>query len=1266
MSSTSVYKRLDQRQHVLLRPGMYIGSVAPTATEAWVYEDGALCYREVTVAPAFAQVFLEILTNATDHAIRTAGHAKAADRVTRIAVALDPATGVITVENNGRGIETGAHPEYGVPVPELIFGSLLTSSNFEDEARTVAGQNGIGAKSTNIFSARFTVSTYDAAAKTAYTQTWRDNMSIKEPPALVPRAPRSTLGAFTTRVEYLPDYARFGMKGLDADALALAAKCALDACAVTPPGVQVRLDGADLGVKNFKQYVAMYVADFALETFATGADPSGAWEIAVAVSPDGLRQVSFVNGLCTPKGGKHVEHVAAAVCRKLVARLSSKRAAVKTAAVRNALWLFVKAVVPNPSFDSQNKHTLTSPVGVRYEPSEAFLKAIIAKTGIAERVTALTAADDESKLKKTDGAQRSTVSGIPKLDDANWAGTKRSRACTLILTEGDSAKSTAIAGLAVTGRDRFGVFPLRGKVLNVRDSSVAKIGENEEIKAIKRIMGLESGRDYPDEAARCDLRYGSVMLLADQDTDGFHIKGLILNLFHTLWPRLARQPGFLTSMLTPIVKARRAAGAETLSFYSMPAFEAWRGAAQRQQQQPQQQADDAHCVQRPLKGWSVKYYKGLGTSTSADAKEYFRDMKVVEYECSSSLAAGASVPPKGKRLMGGGASDKLVKPAKRSKPNQEPAELTNEEQAVIGSQDDALVRVRLRVVASLASPSEERVVLEILRDDADALDMAFRKNRAEERKRWLDNMDKHAHIDYDVMYPGDRTRANNSDETSSVAGSASKSGNKTLKAAKAPRGVKGAKDQPATAEAVPNPRVSLTDFVNRELGLFSWDDVSRSLPSAIDGLKRSQRKVLYGAKKSMAAGEGETRVAQLAAYVSQVSAYHHGEASLQQTIVGMAQGFVGSGHVQLLTAAGQFGSRIMGGKDAASARYIHTQVSRHAIDLFPAHDEAVLERNLDDDYKPVEPLHYLPVLPLALLNGALGIGTGYSTNVPCFDPALVLEAYRQRLLDAGGPEARRLWAALEDPPPCYRGFKGTVEKAGGRWHTAGCFALHATHVDVTELPVGVWTADYKQFLEELCADPKSGYKRYESHYTEDDARFTVFFDAPATVTVDQERRAKIAADLRLRSDKGQSVTNMHLLDEDERVRRFSTPREIAELHFKHRHAGYAKRIAHMTAKAEQELAVTAAKVDFVRQVIRKDIDLTAFDDALFAEHAARHGWPPVSGKHDYLYNMPMSSLTNERFARLEAERARCADALETLRRLTPEAAWLADLERLSF
>ena len=203
------------------------------------------------------------------------------------------------------------------------------------------------------------------------------------------------------------------------------------------------------------------------------------------------------------------------------------------------------------------------------------------------------------------------IRGIPKLTDANKAGGKFSKRCTLILTEGDSAKSMAISGLSEVGRDYYGVFPLRGKVVNVKDADVDKILKNAEISNLKKILGLKTGEDYSNKTeSNWPLRYGSIMVMTDQDVDGSHIKGLLMNLFYTFWPSLLKI-NFITALITPIIKATK--GKSTMTFYTLTEYDDWKKANKKG------------------KGWHIKYYKGLGTSTSKEAKEYFKNMKKVQY-----------------------------------------------------------------------------------------------------------------------------------------------------------------------------------------------------------------------------------------------------------------------------------------------------------------------------------------------------------------------------------------------------------------------------------------------------------------------------------------------------------------------------------------------------------------------------------------------------------------------------------------------------------
>lgn len=272
------------------------------------------------------------------------------------------------------------------------------------------------------------------------------------------------------------------------------------------------------------------------------------------------------------------------------------------------MWLFINCLIVNPTFDSQTKNNMTlqaKSFGSKCVLPEKFITQVT-KIGIIESVLSWAKFKEQNQLVKVSGGKKQTkIKGVPKLEDANEAGTKNALKCTLILTEGDSAKALVISGLGVIGRDYYGVFPLRGKLLNVREATHKQILENQEINNLIKIIGLQYKKKYNTLQDMASLRYGKVMIMTDQDQDGSHIKGLLINFIHYNWPELLRMK-FLEEFITPIVKASKKN--ESLSFYSLPEFEEWKNATA-----------NSHT-------YHVKYYKGLGTSTPNEAKEYFREM----------------------------------------------------------------------------------------------------------------------------------------------------------------------------------------------------------------------------------------------------------------------------------------------------------------------------------------------------------------------------------------------------------------------------------------------------------------------------------------------------------------------------------------------------------------------------------------------------------------------------------------------------------------
>ena len=616
MSVETKYKKHELRDHIYEIQDTYVGSVNLTEIKTYVFDDDAkqMIDKDIKYVPGLYKIYDEVLVNALDQSERLKSEQdkglKNVKHMKTIKISVDKDSGTISIMNDGDGIDIDKHSAYNnVWIPELIFGELLTSTNYnQEDEKLCGGKNGYGAKLANIFSKEFIVETIDHRRGKIYKQRFYDNMKKRDAAKV-----SSSSKAPYTKITFTPDYKRFGLSKLTYDMYDLFRKRAYDACATTNPNVSVYFNGEKLNVKDFEKYADLYIGskDERPRAFEKCGER---WEIIATYSETNqFEQVSFVNGINTLRGGKHVDYITNQITKQLADMVKSKKKKdVKLQHLRENLFVIIKSQIVNPSFDSQTKETLTtqsSKFGSKCEISNKFIDKLY-KSGIVDKAVSLTDFHDQKKAAKTDGKKTTRVL-IPKLDDANKAGTKNSSECTLILTEGDSAKSMAIAGLSVIGRDKYGVFPLRGKMMNVKDANIKKISENEEITNIKKIIGLEQGKEYKDVSS---LRYGKIMIMTDQDHDGSHIKGLLFNIFQSIWPSLYKKDGFITSMLTPIINVRHQSTNEVKQFYSLTDFDKWK-----------------ESVGNNLKYWKIKYYKGLGTSTPEEAKDYFRNMMITNY-----------------------------------------------------------------------------------------------------------------------------------------------------------------------------------------------------------------------------------------------------------------------------------------------------------------------------------------------------------------------------------------------------------------------------------------------------------------------------------------------------------------------------------------------------------------------------------------------------------------------------------------------------------
>lgn len=595
---TNKYQKKTDKQHILDAPDTYIGSIEQDTIYDWVYTDDGMKYRSYQWIPGLYKCFDEGIVNARDHYIRMLGTTQP---VKNIKVNID--NNKICIENDGEGIDIVKHPEYDIWIPEMIFGHLRTSTNYDkNEKKIVGGKNGFGFKLVLIYSSWGCIETVDSKRKLKYTQVFRNNLDYIEEPKITKYTKKPY-----TKVSFIPDYSRFGCKELSDDMKQLIKKRTIDIGAITTKEVKVYFNNTLTPFRHFEQYIKHYTHNYVYEK------ANERWEYGVSLTPlDEFSQVSFVNGIYTSKGGKHVDYILNQIIKKIVSHIETKKKIkVKPNTIKEQIMIFINCVVENPSFDSQTKDTMNTKIsnfGSSVVVSDKFIQKII-KMGVVDTALSLTDIKTTHTMKKNDGKKTKTIKGIPKLVDANYAGTTKSKQCTLILCEGDSAKSGVMSGLSKDDRNYMGIYPLKGKFINVKDCSLTKLQSNKELNDLKKILGLQMNKTYKTDEDIKTLRYGSILCLTDFDKDGHHIKGLIINVFHTLWPSLFKYPNFIRFMNTPILKAFSSDKKQILKFYNEDEYYKWKE------------------TQPNMKQWKIKYYKGLGTSTSQEFKEYFKEKK---------------------------------------------------------------------------------------------------------------------------------------------------------------------------------------------------------------------------------------------------------------------------------------------------------------------------------------------------------------------------------------------------------------------------------------------------------------------------------------------------------------------------------------------------------------------------------------------------------------------------------------------------------------
>jgi len=758
--------------------------------------------------------------------------------------------------------------------------------------------------------------------------------------------------------------------------------------------------------------------------------------------------------------------------------------------------LVLKCDIINPKFDSQTKDYLNTPnkkFGSTFEISEKFVEKCATKLGIMSKCCEIMESKEKKMIKKSDGCKSTNVRGIKKYESANYAGTKKSKDCTLILCEGDSAKSGVVSGLSTEDRNYFGVFALKGKLKNITDEKDIDIDKNEEIKNIKKIIGLEYKRKYETmEDVEKYLNYGRIMIMTDQDLDGSHIKGLCINLFHNNWHELTMIPGFICFMNTPLLKATL--GKKIISFYNENEYNIWKNSTINSGK------------------YNIKYYKGLGTSIASEFKEYFREKKIVGLEH-------------------------------------------------IGKSSD------------------------------DAIKMAFDKTKVMDRKKWLENYDRTAVL------------------------------NTSLK------------------------MISYDDFINKELIHFSKYDCERSIPNMMDGLKISNRKILYSAfLKGLTT---EIKVAQFAGYVSEKTSYHHGEVSLCSAIIGMAQNYVGTNNINLLVPAGQFGTRNQNGKDSASPRYIFTKLEKITRKIYRVEDDAILEY-LQDDGQKIEPRYYVPIIPMILVNGSCGIGTGFSTEIPCFNPLEIIEYLLEKLNGTKTKEYEFV--------PYYKGFKGKIEKINEKKYNIIITVERTKNmVIIKELPISMSIEKYKEYLDELLDDKNSLLKSVKNMCSDENG-----------INFQLQFKQEIPEDLTKYLKLGETISlnNIHAFNYLDKLKKYEKVKDIIDDYYEVRLDYYSKRKEYLIEYLEKICKTMENRARYIEEIIKNVIDLRQKTDEQIISLLESRKFEKESESYDYLLNMTMKSVSKTNSEKIKKDYLEKRKELEKIKNTTEKEMWVEELNEL--
>ena len=937
------------------------------------------------------------------------------------------------------------------------------------------------------------------------------------------------------KTTFYPDYKLLGMEErLTDDMIALLKKRVYDIliCAHRNDSktkktkkVRVWLDGEELTIKSFEDYIRMHY-EHDVNIVYDGDTPR--WKVGVVVDKDSkFDNISYVNGICTYQGGTHVNHIMNQIIKKTVEYVKDiHKITIKPERIKDYFHIYIDSVIVDPSFNSQAKEKLQSretKFGSSYKVDKEFMEKLY-KTGYIDEIISDELHKQSREVSKTDGKKSISLVGIDGLKDADRAGTSKSSECTLIITEGDSARKYAVDGISIVGCQNFGVWKIRGKFINVGNATLKQLNENKEFVNLKKILGLVQKEIYTDVKK---LRYGHILILTDQDLDGSHIKGLVMSMFRNFWPELLQIEGFIQSLSTPIIKIFKKTDTRCQkalnTFYTLQDYKKWE--------------NEIGVV--ATRKFSIKYYKGLGTSSASDAHEIFEkyDKHVISY------------------IWGDDESEE----SSTDSENSDDSESSSSEEEDDDELDSQESKKPKKIKKNMAV---RKVNKEMMESNAyDALSMAFDEERVPERKKWLRKYDPNDIIEYS------------------------------------------------------NKRVTFKEFVDKDLIHFANYANIRMIASVCDGYKPSLRKGAYGMSKKNT--KSEIKVAQLGPYVASITAYKHGEQSITEAIVGMAQNFPGANNINIFYPSGNFGTRTgndkgeLGG-DSSSPRYIYVSLEPIIPYIFRNEDNSILKL-IEDEGEIIEPVSYCPIIPMILVNGSNGVGYGYSSNIPSYNP---IDVINNLMRNIEGKD-------IKEMIPYYFGFTGTIEKIKltdkqkqslknkNKTHYVS-YKMIGTYeiidedtVLITEIPVVGKKASIKQyvrFLEKRLINGNTTVKKEKDTKKKKKEAEKIFVSVKEscgnnTINI----RVKFANNILQKLNRegedaiikalGLSATintsNMHLYDEFSRLTRYETIDEIYGDFYKYRLKMYKKRKAYLLKKIFNEMNIAKYKVKFIKEIVEE-------------------------------------------------------------------------------